>query len=314
MKKQTLIIIFTLLVQFTFAQNDSLQKDDLLFKKAFILRQLARGDEELDYSLIPEDTINVLKAFALQPKEIILKKSLAYYQELIDNFPKSNLLYRALNNKGFIELELKNNDQAKKTFLTILNSNADDKEIGGIGSGLMAEPYTNYKNRTAKILAEICIDENHFKKAIKYLELTKKFPYRHFCGNEKAADEIYMKELYAKCYFGLKENKKALDILLPSMFDNMWADNAELIDITVEALLKNYTKQELKRLFEQSFKNYKTEKVKSENYEYETCFIIFLDTKIDLNVWLDEDEPQDEKDKEIQRIMHESRFYTLLNE
>jgi len=314
MKRLTFLIFLALIGQFAFGQYKPIQKDELLFEKGLLLQQLVSEDLELDDIINAKDSIKLRQELATDIKETILDKSLEFYQELIDSFPKSKLLFRALNNKGFIELALDDKDEAKITFQKIIDSKADDKEKGGIGSGLMAEPYANYKNRAAKILADISIKEKKYSDAIKYLDLTQKYPYRHFCGNEYAADEIYMSELYAKSYLGLNDRVKALKILLPNILENGLADNSDIVDLAYQTLLKDHQKNELKLKYEQAFKNYQTEKVKSKNDEYEIYYINFLDTKIELNSWQLDFLKSEEKRKKIDEIYKNSKFYKLLND
>lgn len=317
MKNYILTFVLILFGQITFGQKtNSIQKDELLFEKGLLLHQFINKELALDETINSKDTTNAkTKEFAIDIKETILENALEYYQELIDSFPKSNLLFRALNNKGYIELALDDTEEATKTFQRILESKADDKEKGGVGSGLMGEPYANYKNRAAKILAKIYIEGKDYKKAIKYLDLTKQFPYRHFCGNEYAADEIYMCKQYANCYLGLKDTEMALKILLPNLLKNGLSNNSDIVVLTFETLLKRYSKAELKVLYENAFKSYKTEKIKSKDSdEYERYFVTFLDTDIEINSWRLKFIKPEERLKEIENIYKTSKFYKLLNE
>lgn len=314
MKNLILTLLLLLIGQLAFGQKSkNIQKDELLFEKGLLMQEFI-DDLYLEETIEDTTITNREKNLAIDVKETSLKKAIKFYQELIDSFPKSNLLFRALNNKGFAELTLKKDKEAKKTFQKILDSKADDKEKGGIGSGLMGEPYANYKNRAAKTVASICIKENNHSEAIKYLDLTKKFPYRHFCGNEYAADEIYMSELYAKCYLGLNDTAKALKILLPNLLENGLANNSDLVVLTTETLLKKYSKDELKTFFENAFKTYKMEKIKpKDSDEYERYYITFLSTDIEINFWRLELVEQDKKQTEIENIYKTSQFYKLLN-
>ena len=312
MKRLIFLIFLNIIGQLVFGQHKPIQKDELLFEKGLLLQQLVSEDLELDDIINSKDSTK--QGLATDIKETILDKALEYYQELIDSFPKSKLLFRTLNNKGFIELALDDKVEAKKTFQKILDSKADDKEKGGIGSGIMAEPYANYKNRAAKILADISIKDSNYSEAIKYLDLTKKYPYRHFCGNEYAADEIYMSELYAKSYLGLNDKQKALKILLPNILENGLADNSDLVDLTYNTLLKDYQKGELKVKYEQAFESYQTERIKSKKEEYNKYYITFLDTKIELSSWQFDFLKPEEKQTEIDKIYKSSKFYKLLSE
>lgn len=108
----------------------------------------------------------------------------------------------------------------------------------------------NYKNNSAKELAEIYINKKEYKKAIKSLDLTnRRFPYRHFCGNAYAADNIFKTGLYSMCYIAQEKYKKAIDVLTPYMFSNGLADNSGLIKTLYETYLKVYTKDQIKNEF-----------------------------------------------------------------
>lgn len=313
-KKLTLLFAMLILVQFVFGQDKSNNKDSILFEKGYLLQTLVKEDLDLDEIINSQDNNITNKELATDIKETILHKSLENYKELIKKFPKSRLLFRALNNKGFIELSLNNNDEAKKTFQRILDSNADDNENLGAGSGIMAEPYANYKNRASKILAELYINDDKYIEAINYLNLTQKYPYKHFGGNELAADRIRISELYAKCYIGLNDRKKALEYLLPNIMDNGLADNSKLVILAYETMLKEYSRTDLKITYEQAFKTYKREKVKNTEEVYYNYFIKFLNVQIKLSPWrLSEIEPQRAKD-EINNIYTQSQLYKLLHE
>jgi len=310
--KQFLILILFFLPPVAFGQSKPIQRDELLFEKALSLQQLL--DEDLNLDKIANSTASTdKKELATEVKETLLDKAHEYYQELIDSFPKSNLLFRALNNKGFIELSLDDRKEAKRTFLRILNSKADDKEKGGIGSGIMGEPYANYKNRAAKALANIYIKDSSFKKALYYLDLAKKYPYRHFCGNEYAADKIYMATLYGKCFLGLRNYTEAYKILLPHIVYNGLADNADAVELAYKALLINYAKPDLKKRYENAVRHCKIEYGDLNKGEASSYSLIFLGTKIvgDLSFSFEFIENQVEKDKAIKKSLLESEFYKL---
>jgi hypothetical protein len=194
-----------------------------------------------------------------------------------------------------------------------LNSNANDREKGGRGSGIMAEPYANFKNSAAKTLAHIYIADSNFSEAINYVDLTKKYPYNHFCGNEYAWDRVYVNWLYATCYIGLKEYDKAYAVLVPNLLEDGLADNSVLVEMCYETLLKTHSKEEMKVEYERAFKNVETKKVKSRKDEIDVCYITFFEYKIVLNsvtdLWGSEF-----RQKEIDRVYRESAFFKLVNE
>jgi tetratricopeptide (TPR) repeat protein len=310
----TVLLLFSVL---TFGQKKSSNEDLILFEKTVAIQDLIY--DELRYIINPKDTLDstneekIRRNFAIEIKAKVLQQVIQDYEELIKEFPKSKLVFRALNNKGFAELELKDYEKAKETFLKILNSEANDKEKGGIGSGIMGEPYSNYKNRASKTLADLEYQNGNYQEALKFLDETKKFPYRHFCGNEYAADEIYMTEMYAKCYLGLKQNEKAYDILLPNILENGLASNSELIKITINSLLKDYKKEDLKIQFENCFKNVRSEKEKRNKNDYTNFYIIFLNRKIQLDSWqVNYVMTEEEREREYDQILGTSEFYKSL--
>ena len=312
----TLCLVHSL---FAFSQKKNNNEDLILFERTVAIQEMI--GEELDDLRNYGDTLTLSKeaklkkTFEKELKENILDKVIDGYEELIEKFPKSKLVFRALNNKGYAELELEDNANAKTTFLSILNSKANDKEKGGIGSGIMGEPYANYKNRACKILADLELKDKNYQEAIQYLDRTKEYPYRHFCGNEYAANDIYMANMYSKCYLALNEYDKALDILLPNIIENGLAGNSFLVKTTVDALLKNHTKESLKFQFETAFKNISAEKEIRNKEEYTYYYIHFLNRKIQLNAWdLYAQLPKEEFDKTTQRILTESYFYKLVSQ
>lgn len=314
MKRQILTIVMLLITVCCFAQKKTISRDEFLFEQGLLLQEMLRDRLTLDDVINSNDTPKSTKELAVDVKEAILNKAIGRYKELIDSFPKSKLLFRALNNKGFAELALDNTFSAKKTFQRILASTADDKERGGIGSGLMGEPFANYKNRAAKTLANISLHDSDYKEALKFLDETKKYPYRHFCGNEAAEDRLYMVELYAKCYIGLNDDRKALEILLPHLLPNGLANNSDLVDLAYNTLLKKHKREELKTEYEAAFKTYSVEKTKTKYDEYESYYITFLGVKIELESWRLVLTKQEDVQKEIDDMCIRSRFYKLLTE
>lgn len=319
MRVLLLILLLSLFGQFVLAQDKPLQKDEFLFEKGLLLQALIHDDlEEIIHSA---DSSRLEQAVAFEVKETILEKAIEYYEEIIEGYPKSTLRFRAMVNKGFIERKLNHKAEAKETFQQLLFSKADDKEKGGLGSGIMAEPYANYKNMAAKILAELYMEDSNYTEAIKYLEYTKQYPYQHFCGNEASADRIYVSELYAKCYLGLHNNRKAIEVLLPNVVEDGLANNSELVELAYHTMLKEYKKEELKAQFEEAFKNHQIEKVKSKYSDYEIHFIVFLNTKIELSDWFIEHyDPDDEgygpgdKDSGIEKMYKKALIYSFLSD
>lgn len=250
-------------------------------------------------------------------KNELLSKALTQFEHIVNYYPKSAYYYKSLYNKGYIELSLDSNKAAKNTFIILLNSKAKDKSKGGLGSGIMAEPYTNYKNRAAKIIAEIYIEEKNYEKAIEYLNLTKKYPYYHYCGNEYEQESIYLRTQYAICYNGLNMVDSAISILLPKLLESGLSDNSNLIKLLYETLLTKYSKLELIDEYEKAFNNYiiesNTRVVNKKKYDVKEYYIYFLNKKLQIwATWIDESDGQKVKEA-IMEIYKGSKFYTILH-
>lgn len=158
------------------------------------------------------------------------------------------LIAKSYYNIGIIYLDKKDTVDAKKIFKDILSSDFDDQDRGGTGDGLMAEPYALYKNNSCKILAMMALQEKDFKSALSYTEMADKdYPYRHFCGNEYAANDIYMASMYAKCYAGLQDINRAIQTLMPHCINNGLASNNRLVEQLCGLLKEKYSREEIKQ-------------------------------------------------------------------
>ncbi|MGQ8868025.1 tetratricopeptide repeat protein [Myroides sp. TSA_177.3] len=311
--KQILAIILFFSFYQGIGQAKKIGPDELLFEQAYLIQNFIQEELALDYYLYSSSVDKSAKELAVDIRDKMLIKAIDLYQELIKEYPKSKWTFRALNNIGFAELALQNKDKAKLHFEQVLKSNANDKEKGGAGSGIMGEPYANYKNRAARELAKIYIEEQNFDKALEYLALTKQYTYQHFCGNAYAEEKITMSLLYAKCYVGLNQIDKAIQTLFPNLLENGLADNSELVHFTYDILSTQYKQEELKSLFAASFENHQIKTIKEKEIQYEQDYITFLGTDIELNSWQLEYLTGEEREQEIKRIYEKSLFTQLLD-
>lgn len=306
------LIIYILLVSIV-CKAQYKDEDIALFNKGIALYELKNEgfDLYIDYDSISNQTFN-LEVVNEQTKKLektVLKKSHEYFSELIEKHPKSKLFFYALNNKAQIEYELGQLDSAKKTYVQILNSKANDKEKY-YGGGLMGESYTNYKNRACIRLADIEYNEGNYDEAIKYLELTKKYPYQHFCGNAYASMDISMAMQYAKNYEALGDTKKALDYLLPHIFPNGLAKNENLVHYTADILKKKYGIENIKTMFAAAKKSL-VFKDSKKNDGYYTITFLEREIIIDMPIYLFMESANDEI-SEISKAMEDSLISKLL--
>lgn len=316
MKKVLVFIFISFFVQ---AQDKKNKHGDLaLFNKGIAIYELVYEDLDLNDRINSLDSLpeNIrLKEEAIELKDNILERSLEYFNEMIELYPKSKLFYMALNNKAQIEFELKDFTAARETYLAILHSKANDKDFGGIGSGIMIEPYANYKNRAARRLSVIEYNLKNYKKSIEYLDLTKKYPYLHFCGNEIASDKIYMATRYALNYIALNDRKTALTYLLPQIMETGLASNTELVLLAVKTFKEEYGDENARVIFDKIKNTLFSKKVEQGDADYDIYFIVFEGNTIELETpyYIYMPDTKDETVRMAEAI-NKSSFNKLLNE
>jgi len=288
--------------------------DIVLFEKGVSIFEVIE-ETSFDYELKEIDTTSekgkIQFDILTSKKEDILDYATEQFTELITKYPQSKLYHKALYNLAHINSILEYEKNEIKYLKMILASNANDKEKSG-RSGLMSNPYANFKNEASSRLTEIYIKEKDFNKALEYAELNKKYPLQHFCGNAHAADEINHAHKYGEIYNGLGETQKSLDYLLPKIFNNGLASNSELIKLTYDILSNNYDLKYLKNEFDNSIKNYYSRKDKDE--EWNKYFIKFLNVEIEIlnsDFLFDYAETKDKS--EIISSIKKSEFYLTLN-
>lgn len=205
--------------------------------------------------------------------------SIEYAKNEFSNFTKSKptSIYKiiAVYHLALIANKLDNKEEAISLYKQVLDLTVPDSIDN------------NYKNYSAKNLAEIYIDKKDYKTAIKYLDLTKKkFSYHHFCGNAYASDNIYTADRYSDCYIALGNYKKAIDILTPYMFSNGLADNSGLVKKLYSTYLKVYSKSEIRNQFLNSEKTLIINKEKSGNEIYYRPLIKIFDRQVFVYVFV----------------------------
>jgi tetratricopeptide (TPR) repeat protein len=158
-----------------------------------------------------------------------------------------SLIAKSYYNMAFIHFGNEEYDKARLIFENILDSDFDEMDKGGRGEGVMAELYALYKNNSCKHLAEIALEEKNYARALYYTELFDKIhPYKHYCGNEYAANDIYVAYTYARCYDGLGKRDKAIATLLPLSMYNGLAHNGNLVHFADSLIKMRYSKVEIR--------------------------------------------------------------------
>ena len=248
------------------------------------------------------------------------------YQDAIQTYRKirkvaaynSDGYAKATYNIAYTYALLHKKDSAISVYEEIIDSDFDEMDPGGKGSGIMADPYSLYKHNACDDLAHIYLEKKNYSKALSYIQLfDSTFPFRHFCGNAYASYDIYKAEMYAKVYAGLGDTISAIQKLLPEIMETGLADNSSLVDMTVELLKRSYDKYLLKEELENAVNGIYQRKAGPKK-EYDLYFIKFLGTELQLPTYVSLDRStrvQANQLTEIERrklFLKQSRFYKSL--
>ena len=314
MKMKNLILLIVFIFVSLSGEAQEHNEDLVLFSKATAIYDLIYEEFDLEYEIELLDSAQfedkVTKDLLTSLQENLLVIALEYFEQIIEDYPDSDLIFRSLNNAANISYQLDHIDEAILYYKRIIDSEANDLESNGLGTGIMSEPYALYKNRATKKLAEICISQEEFSKALEYLKLTKKYPFVNYGGNELTANHLNMSLMYTQAYNGLDSLELAISYSLPEIFNEYLANNEKLVQEIVEILLANYDRQQLISDFEQSTKDFHSEIKEYENYEIRSYFINFMNTKI--NVPILERSKSELSDAQIIDRMENSYFMKLL--
>lgn len=233
--------------------------------------------------------------YAQKPQELF-DQAMEYYRD--KEYDSALLIFEKINKKGrggeslvaksyynigHIYMLKEDYPNAKLIFEAILDGGYNEMDKGGRGEGIMAEPYALYKNNSCKNLAEIALMEKKYTSALDYTRLFDEvYPYQHFCGNEYAANDIYVAYTYARCYDGLGKTKKAIEVLLPQVMYNGLAGNQYLVELAGSLIRKQYSPQEICTELEQAVMNIskKVNKVDGREYDYYSTFFLGIEIKI----------------------------------
>ena len=301
-------------------RNNSTDKNEELditiFNKGVTIYEMV-DELSIDWELKRLDTLKQKEKIKYDilttEKEEILELALEQFEKIIDEYPSSKLYHKSLYNLVHINSLMDYEEDEIKYLEMILTSNSNDKEYSG-RSGLMANPYANFKNEASKRLTEIYIKKGDYKKALEYKKINEKYPLQHFCGNAFAADEIHNAKQYAKIYIGIGEKKKALKYLLPHIFNNGLANNSSLVDLTIEILNKNFDPSLVKKDFENAINKLHSKTEKKGDDKWTNYYIKYFDTEIEIPSWNLGFETDTEKIKfELDKVIRESEFYSKLN-
>jgi len=131
--------------------------------------------------------------------------------------------------------------------------------------------------------------------------------YMGFCGNAYAEIDIKIVELKGKYFLKKKDTTSAIKTLLDNAFNDAFADNREVVNLTDDLLKRVYSKKELTEKLDQSIEAFYIKEVVSKNYSRDNIFIDFLNHNIRFYGSLIEPEIND-RERIIEEI-RETYFY-----
>ena len=228
------------------------------------------------------------------------------FEQVIKLYPKSELVGRAHYNKAICYYRFKDYETAEKTFLEILEEPYNEEDPNDI-----MEPYALYKHHACRYLADMALEQKNFVATEKYIAMfDKKYPYRHFCGNEWSAYNMFKAVMYSKVYVGTGRLQKALEELLPHMFANGLSSNEEVLNELVGIFEKNYTKDDLNVEFEKALSTLASKKIKKRT----AWFIKLYGVEIEVDGWFGYDEEQkvSEEEHHKQIVLNNELFKRFL--
>ena len=236
-----------------------------------------------------------------------MDKALSCYLYIVENHPRNELYPRALNNVGYIYFQQQKYKKAIVAFTKLLNGGQD--ELEPLGGGIMANPYANYRHRAAAQISDCYYELRQYDSALRYLALSDTtYPFWSDCGNAYAENDIWTALRYADIYQKLNQPDKAIEKLLPEVFDTGLADNSKII-AELKELLKG--KPDLLKQLDESIDGVYLKTFTSDYGDYERYCIQWLGVEIEYPYHFNKSEYTKEN---VMNKMRESEFYKMVAE
>lgn len=307
MTKMLSLILFNCI--FCFAQEDQDQHEDIaLLSKGIAICEVI--DNELRDQIESLDTTTqseaILRYDLEEMRENLCKKSLLYFDKLIQKYPESRLYYIAMYNKAWLQRCLEEDDDAKISYLTVIN-NIDTTQ----------EYYSKLKRPSLTALADIEINRKNYSQAIEYLNAVKNRHDKKLSQLDQKYQEIELSRLYGRAFIGLKNDVKAFEYLLPTIFEYKQGSdfvymtiykNDENVRLAASLIKKLYTPEKARELFGKASKKIYYDP--AGKYYY----IKFLNTKVEAYSGLEYSELDGTQKDAVAKNIENSLFKKLLNE
>lgn len=235
-----------------------------------------------------------------------LDKALAGYLYIVEKHPRNELYPRALYNAGDICLLQKKYKKAIEMFTMILNGDQDEREPSG--GDIMASPYANYCHWAARQISNCYYELRRYDSALCYWALADTaYPFLSGCGNAYAENDINTALRYADIYQKLGQPDKAIEKLLPQVFNTGLADNSKILT-ELKKLLAG--KRKLPEKLDQAIDNVYLKTFTSNYGDYERYCIQWLG--VEIRYPFRPFNSTDYNKENVMKWMRESEFYQMV--
>ena len=236
-----------------------------------------------------------------------MDEALSGYLYIVENHPRNELYPRALYNVAYIYSVQKEYKKSIDYYTLLMHGGQDEFEP--LGGDIMSDPYANYRHRAADQISVCYYELQQYDSALYYLALSDTtYPYLSDCGNAYAENDIRTALRYADIYKRLGQPDKAIEKLLPEVFDSYLADNSKIIsELDLLLLVKSKLLKKLDKAIEHVYQKTFT----GEYCDYQRYCIQWLGVEI---VFPQRLSYEDKYNKEnVMKWMRESQFYMMVS-
>lgn len=241
------------------------------------------------------------------------KELFEQYETFLVKFPSSDYKFSVLGGKASTQFALKNYDQAKISYLELLNYFKQNKNLKDPFVRIPYSEDNQFLYELYKKLTHLEMIQKNYREAIQYLNLAQNNPVRISCGNGLFSEIAYIAYLYSECYSNLHDDEKICDVLIPIAAIPMVHENSPTVTKLYEILSKKYTKKELKRLFKESFKTLYSKQGAINTVENTIYYVKFMNRDVVLYDFGFKNLSEKETQKRLYKILNFSKFYVLLS-
>ncbi|MBR4536995.1 MAG: hypothetical protein IKO62_10165 [Bacteroidales bacterium] len=234
-----------------------------------------------------------------------MDEALSGYLYIVENYPRNELYPRALHNVAYIYSLQKEYKKSIEYYTMLMRGGQDEHEP--LGADIMSDSYANYRHRAASQISDCYFELQQYDSALYYLALSDTtYPYLSDCGNAYASNDIQTALRYADIYLKLGQKYKAIEKLLPEIFNTELADNSEIIS-KLEWLLAGKTN--LLKELDKSIDNVYLKTVTSTYRSYQHYCIEYMGVEV---VYPEGFNSQEYNEEGVKNRMRQSEFYKMI--